>query len=185
MLGVTPRAKCFQIVQMVIATERTVFAAARNAVVHFHAFRFFCEPIRPHRRAIAGVRRETYFRRAFRRGGAALRAAILIAPFSGAARKRPPVVFPKRIGAAIATPGAAPRGQRGPAPSTPTGSGLRKRADGEQRCALGRIQALAPAPATSLRHVKYIIARATPTDAAAKNRNASVSANDVVCVPKN
>jgi len=124
MLAVTHRAQRFEILEVMRAANRTVLPTARLAVIDFEtdflaartpdAHGFFkslyrCKhaPVRPFRRCVA-----------------AQPAAVLIPHFGGAARKRPPVIFPKGRRAFLAAPLAPASREHRTAPRASTNGGL-------------------------------------------------------------
>lgn len=128
----------FEVFQVVLAGKRAVFAAARHPMVDFHALCFLRRPPGPHRRLVSGRRRPSGLRGALGRGRAARAAAVLIAPFRGAARERPPVVRPERRRAPFAAPSPPARRQSDAAPGAALERGSGERTPRQQRRAFRR-----------------------------------------------
>jgi hypothetical protein len=133
----TSDAQRFEIVQVMIARDGAVLAAARNSMIDFHAPGLLRGPPSAHRGAILWQRREGGPRRPLGRGSAAGSAAILVATLCRASRQRPPMIGPERRCASLAAPGAPARRQQRSAPRAAVDRGTCKRAAGEQRRALG------------------------------------------------
>jgi hypothetical protein len=133
---VARHAQCFQILEVVNAAERPVRAESRTAVIDLEAILRLPRAPFPHRRLIGAFVREADPGGTLGGNVSAPAAAILVAPFGGAARLRPPVVVPKSVAAAIAAPRAAARRQRFTAPRAAARARARKRADRQERGAL-------------------------------------------------
>jgi hypothetical protein len=133
----TSDAQRFEIVQVVVARDRAVLTATRNAVIDFHALRLLGGTPSAHRRAVFRRGCKHRSRRPFRCARAARSAAILIAPLRRTARQRPPMVGPECRTAALAAPGAPARRHHRAAPCAAVHRRTRQCAAGEQRRALG------------------------------------------------
>ncbi|MGB6985432.1 MAG: hypothetical protein WBD74_05565 [Candidatus Aquilonibacter sp.] len=93
----TPETQRFEILEMVQTTQHVVRTASLLDMVDF-------EPVGLAQPFVLGVR-------AGRRLVAATRAPVFVALLCRPPRERPPVIFPKGFGAAIAAPHLAPRGK--------------------------------------------------------------------------
>src|SRR6185312_4325804 len=96
-----------------IATERAVFTATRDAVVHFHPLRLLGRPPLAGGFAKRRCAREGGLLRSLRCGRPARATAILVAPFGRAPSERPPVIGPKHRSARVAAPRSPARRQYG------------------------------------------------------------------------
>jgi hypothetical protein len=124
---------------VVIARDGTVFPAARNAMIDFHALGLFREPPSAHRQSISGGGCKRGLAGSFGRDGSARSAAILVAALCRTARQRPPVVGPKRRSATFAAPRSPARRQRRAAPGAAGRCRACQQAVRQQRGALGTL----------------------------------------------
>lgn len=126
-------AERLQIIEMVDAVDLPVPTLRGAAMIDFETANLALRAPNAHRLFIGRLGAMPGPRRAFWERVPALRAPIFIAQLCRPPGKRPPVVFPERLPAAIATPGATPLREARPAPSTSAKHALGKGAVGEQR----------------------------------------------------
>lgn len=119
-------AERLQILQMMRAAERAVQAHTRDAMIDLEAIALARLAPRAHG-GVVRRGRDAAFRRTLHRNVAAPRAAVLIAALCRAARERPPMVFPKAVGTAVAAPGAPALGKLAAAPRAALRRAMRER----------------------------------------------------------
>jgi len=118
---------------MVRARQLPVLPDTRHDVVHLEPQRLPFAPPRAHRVPVRRLGRAARARWARRRLRTAACAAVLVAPFDGPPRDRPPMVGPKRVAAAVAAPGTPTCRQRRAAPAARARSARRRKGTGGEK----------------------------------------------------